>query len=113
MNQTMVKIVLNRDTKLSMRGCSFYLEERPLKDSSDDIEYCFLSKKSVKKRKRTSEKGKAGISLAIKKPTFNPIDQIVNPMDFAENLYKKVKNSHEKFEAKLLQIRVLSRILGR
>lgn len=107
----MEKIVLNKNTKLSMRGCSFYLEERPLKDSADDIEYCFLSKKSVKKRKRVENK--SGISIAIKKPTFHPIDQIVNPTDFAELLYKRVKNSHEKYEARLLQIRVLSRIIGR
>ena len=44
---------------------------------------------------------------------FLPIDTLYDPQNFADCLFSKLKKSNDKYEVKLLMLRLLSRLIGR
>lgn len=66
-------------------------------------------KKMMKKLTR-KEKWRSKVSYST---DFLPIDQIWNPQDFGDRLFRRLKQSNERFEVKLCIMKLLSRIIGR
>jgi protein SDA1 len=44
---------------------------------------------------------------------FLPIDMLYDPQSYAEALFSKLKKSNDKYEVKLLMLRLVSRLIGR
>jgi len=65
--------------------------------------------KAVKKYQR-KEKRKSKIQV---KTDFLPIDLIHDPQNFSERLFAKLRKSNDKYEVKLLMMRLISRLIGR
>lgn len=65
--------------------------------------------KAVKRFKR-KEKRKNKIKFST---DFLPIDLIHDPQSYAEKLFFKLRKSHDKYEVKLLMMRLISRLIGR
>lgn len=74
--------------------------------------------KKTKKRKKQLEAAKKQYAKAKRKktaaPTFNfsALHLIHNPQGMAENLFKQLQASNERFELKLLHLDVISRLVG-
>lgn len=65
--------------------------------------------KVIKQHKR-KEKRKNKVKFST---DFLPIDLIFDPQAFAEKLFNKLRKSQERHEVKLLQLRLISRMIGR
>ncbi|XP_059618258.1 protein SDA1 homolog [Phlebotomus argentipes] len=74
--------------------------------------------KKTKKRKKQLEAAKKQYAKAKKKKTsapsfnFSALHLIHNPQGMAENLFKQLQSSNERFELKLLHLDVISRLVG-
>ena len=44
---------------------------------------------------------------------FLPIDTLFDPLSYVEKLFAKLKKSNDKYEVKLLMLRLVSRLIGR
>lgn len=65
--------------------------------------------KLIKQHKRREQrKSKVKIST-----DFMPIDMIYDPQAFTEKLFFKLRKSNDKYEVKLLMMRLISRMIGR
>ena len=42
-----------------------------------------------------------------------PIDTLYDPQNYADRLFAKLKKSNDKYEVKLLMLRLVSRLIGR
>ena len=130
----MANIAVNvKDIKISSAACQFFLSEYNIdkEESSDeeDLEelknkYKLLGKGYAQKTKKRKEKLKQLMKSIEKKEErnkkiksisdFMPIDQLNDPMTFAEKLFH-ILNSFQSgnFQHKLIVLRLLGRILGR
>jgi protein SDA1 len=116
-------------TRVVIAACSFFLgieakmlddEDEEKKLSVTDINYHEHSKKT-KKKKRNVELQKeqnekklrdAENRIAIAIPLFPAIQLLNDPQSLAEKLFKKLKQSGERFEVKLLLMNFISRLIG-
>lgn len=65
--------------------------------------------KAIKQFKRKeSRKGKVKYST-----DFLPIDLLHDPQSFSERLFNKLRKSNDRYEVKLLMMRLISRLIGR
>ena len=74
----------------------------------------------TKKSKRTAAKAVKNVQRRERRRSkvtfatdFLPIDQLRDPHDFAERLFAKARKSTDKFEFKLLLLKLISRLIGR
>ena len=44
---------------------------------------------------------------------FLPIDTLYDPQNYADRLFAKLRKSNDKYEVKLLMLRLVSRLIGR
>ena len=122
-----------KDIKISSAACKFFLSEYNIEkeESSDeeDLEelknkYKLLGKGYAKKTKKRKEKLKQLMKSISKKEErnkkikttsdFMPIDQLNDPLAFAEKLFRLVNSFQSgNFQHKLIILRLLGRILGR
>ena len=122
-----------KDIKISSAACKFFLSEYNIEkaDSSDeeDLEelknkYKLLGKGYAKKTKKRKEKLKKLMKSIEKKEELNkkikttsdfmPIDQLNDPLTFAEKLFRLLNSFQSgNFQHKLIVLRLLGRILGR
>ena len=130
----MANIAVNiKDIKISSAACQFFLSEynKDKTESSDeeDLEelknkYKLLGKGYYKKTKKRKEKLKQLMKSIEKKEErnkkikittdFMPIDQLNDPMTFAEKLFHLLTSFQSgNFQHKLIVLRLLGRILGR
>jgi protein SDA1 len=65
--------------------------------------------KVIKNHKR-KEKRKNKVKFST---DFLPIDLIFDPQSFVEKLFNKLRKSNERYEVKLLIMRLISRMIGR
>jgi protein SDA1 len=65
--------------------------------------------KTLKQHKR-KEKRKGKVKYST---DFLPIDLIHDPQNFAEKLFNKLRKSNDRYEVKLLMMRLISRMIGR
>ena len=65
--------------------------------------------KVIKNHKR-KEKRKNKVKFST---DFLPIDLIYDPTAFAEKLFNKLRKSNDRYEVKLLLLRLISRMIGR
>ena len=130
----MANIAVNaKDIKISSAACQFFLSEYNIDkaESSDeeDLEelknkYKLLGKGYAQKTKKRKEKLKQLMKSIEKKEErnkkikttsdFMPIDQLNDPMTFAEKLFHLLNSFQSgNFQHKLIVLRLLGRILGR
>ena len=130
----MANIAVNaKDIKISSAACQFFLSEYNVDkaESSDeeDLEelknkYKLLGKGYAQKTKKRKEKLKQLMKSIEKKEErnkkikttsdFMPIDQLNDPMTFAEKLFHLLNSFQSgNFQHKLIVLRLLGRILGR
>ena len=130
----MANIAVNvKDIKISSAACQFFLSEYNVEkaESSDeeDLEelknkYKLLGKGYAQKTKKRKEKLKQLMKSIEKKEErnkkikstsdFMPIDQLNDPMTFAEKLFHLLNSFQSgNFQHKLIVLRLLGRILGR
>jgi len=62
------------------------------------------------KQKKRAEKRKSTVKVYT---DFLPIDMLYDPQNCAETLFSKLKKSNDKYEVKLLMLRLVSRLIGR
>lgn len=67
------------------------------------LERAIKSQKRKKKRK----------TEAVTRTDFLPIDTLYDPQNFADRLFAKLRKSNDKYEVKLLMLRLVSRLIGR
>ncbi|GAB0096330.1 Protein SDA1 [Sergentomyia squamirostris] len=115
-------------TKVLVVSLRFFLGADEQKEESDsdsepetDIRNALLVNKvnkKTKKRMKQLEQAKKQYKKAKKKksaaPSFNfsALHLIHNPQGMAENLFKQLQSSNERFELKLLHLDVISRLVG-
>ena len=130
----MANIAVNaKDIKISSAACQFFLSKYNVEkaDSSDeeDLEelknkYKLLGKGYAQKTKKRKEKLKQLMKSIEKKEErnrkiksisdFMPIDQLNDPLTFAEKLFHIINSFQSgNFQHKLIVLRLLGRILGR
>jgi protein SDA1 len=62
------------------------------------------------KQKKRAEQRKSKVKI---RTDFLPIDMLYDPQSAAETLFSKLKKSNDKYEVKLLMLRLVSRLIGR
>lgn len=60
--------------------------------------------RSLKKQQRSQMEGASG--------SFSPLQQLHDPQGFAEKLFSRLQSSNERFEVKLMLMKVISRTIG-
>lgn len=70
-------------------------------------------KKNLKKALKMLERKDKWRSKVTYTFDFLPIDVIWNPQDFGDWLFRRLKQSNERFEVKLAIMKLLARIIGR
>lgn len=117
-------------TKVMVASLKFFLghdkDDEDEDDSNDDGEEPDLRSalmankvnKKTKKRKKQLDSAKKLYVKAQKKkskaPVFNfsAVHMIHNPQGMAEDLFRQVQNTNERFEVKLMHLDVISRLIG-
>lgn len=70
-------------------------------------------KKNLKKALKMLERKEKWRSKVTYTYDFLPIDVIRNPQDFGDWLFRRLKQSNERFEVKLAIMKLIARIIGR
>ncbi|XP_065078729.1 protein SDA1 homolog [Ochlerotatus camptorhynchus] len=115
-------------TKVMVASLKFFLgtddqDEKSDEDSDKeaDLKGVMMANrvnKKTKKRKKQLETAKKLYNQAQKKKTkavsfnFSAVHLIHNPQGMAENLFKQLQNGNERFEVKLMNLDVISRLIG-
>lgn len=115
-------------TKVQVASLKFFLghdkeEEENSEDSDNepDLKSAIMANrvnKKTKKRQKQLDSAKKLFVKAQKKkskaPVFNfsAVHLIHNPQGMAENLFKQLQNTNERFEVKLMHLDVISRLIG-
>lgn len=115
-------------TKVMVASLKFFLGTDPDDKDSDesesdgpDLKSAILANRVNKKTKKR-QKQLAGIKKLVtktkKKKTkpadfnFSGIHLVHNPQGMAENLFKQLQNTNERFEVKMMHLDVISRLIG-
>lgn len=124
---------LNSNPKIVVSACKFFLildydyESDQDGDSSDDEGGDKIALLKQRKGSKMTKNRQQKLDNAIKQvkrkkarkglikfsTDFLPIDTIHDPAAFVERLFSKLKKSTEKYEVKLYQLRLISRMIGR
>uniref|UniRef100_A0A336K2S0 Protein SDA1 n=1 Tax=Culicoides sonorensis TaxID=179676 RepID=A0A336K2S0_CULSO len=115
-------------TKVQVASLKFFLghdkEEEEESDDSDnepDLKAALMANrvnKKTKKRQKQLDSAKKLFAKAQRKkskaPVFNfsAVHLIHNPQGMAENLFKQLQSTNERFEVKLMHLDVISRLIG-
>ncbi|EDS30309.1 mystery 45A [Culex quinquefasciatus] len=116
-------------TKVMVASLKFFLgtdeddskEDEEDSDKEADLKGVMMANKvnkKTKKRKKQLEAAKKLYHQAQKKKTkavsfnFSAVHLIHNPQGMAENLFKQLQASNERFEVKLMHLDVISRLVG-
>ena len=122
---------MHSNPKICSAACRFFLVldyemEHTDEEYSSDQEEAISMLKKQKQSKLTKDKKKY-LERAIKtqkrkarrknrvqvRTDFLPIDTLYDPLSYVEKLFAKLKKSNDKYEVKLLMLRLVSRLIGR
>lgn len=123
---------LNSNPKITAAACKFFLIldydfESDNEDSSDDEGGDKIALLKQRKGSKMTKNREQKLDKAIKQEKrkqkrknavhvntdFLPIDTINDPQSFVEKLFSKLKKSNDRYEVKLLMLRLISRMIGR
>ncbi len=68
--------------------------------------------KEINKARKKMIAAKKNLQDKKSEPRFPAIDLVHDPQTFAEKLFKKLKNSHDRFEMRIMMMNLISRFIG-
>lgn len=125
------KACLSQSTRVFVGAINFFLgietkmhedeeEEKTVEKGPGEVDYHAHSKKTKKRQRQTQKQIERNAKLrrenqkqaATAQPLFPAIQMLHDPQTLAEKLFKKLRQSGERFEVKLLLMNMISRLIG-
>ena len=122
---------MHTNPKICAAACKFFLvldyemDDTGSEDSSDREEAVALlknhkgskltkaKKKYLERAVKAQKRKKARQEKTHVRTDFLPIDTLYDPLSYCERLFAKLKKSNDKYDVKLLMLRLVSRLIGR
>lgn len=125
------KACLSPSTRVSVAAINFFLgietkmhededEEKAVEKGPTEVDYHAHSKKTKKRQRQTQKQIEHNAKLrresqkgeTVTQPLFPAIQMLHDPQSLAEKLFKKLRQSGERFEVKLVMMNFTSRLIG-
>jgi protein SDA1 len=125
------KACLSQSTRVCVAAINFFLgietkmhedeeEEKTVEKGPQEVDYHAHSKKTKKRQRQTQKQIERNAKQrrdnqkdnTVAQPLFPAIQMLHDPQTLAEKLFKKIRQSGERFEVKLLMMNFTSRLIG-